>query len=158
MTEDNRVDSNRLMLMSIRPRHVESILGGEKRVELRRTRPVIKHGQPAAIYATTPSAAVVATCRIGAIQSSSPQDLWASVEKISGVTREEYDAYFMDSTTAVALHLTEVTALEHPVSLRHLRGSGPFNPPQTWHFIDGDRLTGMLAEHPAASHLHAMIS
>jgi predicted transcriptional regulator len=158
VTEDNRIDSNRLMLMSIRPRHVESILSGEKRVELRRTRPVIKHGQPAAIYATTPSAAVVATCRIGTIQSSSPQDLWASVGAISGVTREEYDAYFLYSTTAVALHLTEVAALEHPVSLSHLREAGPFNPPQTWHFIDGDRLTGMLAEHPSASHLHAMIS
>lgn len=158
MTDDHRVDPNRLMLMSIRPRHVKSILSGEKRVELRRTRPVIKHGQPAAIYATTPSAAVVATCRIGAIQSASPQDLWGSVERISGITREEYNAYFRSSTTAVALHLTEVAALEHPVSLEHLREAGPFNPPQTWHFIDLDRLTGMLAEHPAASQLHAMIS
>lgn len=157
MAEGKRVDSNRLMLMSIRPRHVESILRGEKRVELRRTRPVIKHGQPAAIYATIPSAAVVATCRISTIQSSSPEDLWASVKEISGVTKEEYDGYFSDSTTAVALHLTEVTALADPVSLTHLRSAGPFNPPQTWHFIDGARLTGMLAEHPAASHLHAMI-
>ncbi|WP_371327831.1 ASCH domain-containing protein [Modestobacter sp. DSM 44400] len=146
------------MLMSIRPRHVESILRGEKRVELRRTRPVIKRGQPVAIYATTPSAAVVATCKISAIETSSPSDLWATVKAICGVTKDEYDAYFADSATAVALHLTEVSALEHPVSLRHLREAGPFTPPQTWHFIDGMRLTGMLADHPAASRLQAMIS
>lgn len=158
MSVNNRLDSNRLMLLSIRPRHVEAILRGEKLVELRRTRPAIKQGQPAAIYATTPSAAVVATCRINTIQASSPGDLWMTIASISGVTRREYDAYFADSTTAFALHLTEVSALEHPVSLSHLRGAGPFNPPQTWHFIDGARLTGMLADHPAASHLHAMIS
>jgi predicted transcriptional regulator len=64
MTPRSQADTpDRVMMLSIHPRHVEKILDSSKTVELRRTRPAVSPGQPVAISGTVPSAALVATCR-----------------------------------------------------------------------------------------------
>ena len=59
-----------MLLFDPVPAHVENILSGIKTVELRLPEPAVAPGQPVAIYATTPSAAVVATCRIERVEVS----------------------------------------------------------------------------------------
>lgn len=144
---------DRLMLLSIRPRHVVHILSGLKTVELRRSRPGILPGQPVAIYSTTPQAAVVALCRVSLVESGAPAAIWRRIGQQSGVRRTEFNDYFGGSKIAVALHLTDVEALADPVSLADLRLSGPFQPPQTWHFLDKDRVNSLFGEHAAAARL-----
>jgi predicted transcriptional regulator len=126
------VDSpDRVMMMSVHPRHVAKILDGTKTVELRRARPTVPSGQPVAIYATVPSAALVATCRITKVEAGPPSEIWSSVRRLVGITRAEYDNYFEGASLAVALHLDDVVELEKEVTLSHLRGQGSFHPPQT---------------------------
>ncbi|WP_157607136.1 hypothetical protein [Sanguibacter suarezii] len=154
MTVDaTRNRHDRLMLLSIRPRHVVHIMSGLKTVELRRSRPGILPGQPVAIYSTTPQAAVVALCRVSHVESAPPATLWGRVGGQSGVRRSDFNDYFTGSKIAVALHLTDVEALEEPVSLADLRLRGPFQPPQTWHFLDRERVRSLFGEHPAAAQL-----
>jgi len=154
------VDGNsygRLMLLSIHPRHVENILTGVKTVELRRTRPVVAPGQPVAIYATTPSAALVATCRIERVEADTPSAIWATSGALAAVTQEEFDRYFEGSMVAVALHLSAVAVLRRSVPLTKIREQGVFHPPQTWHYLDRLRLSRLFGEHPSFAALQCLI-
>lgn len=146
------------MLLSIRPRHVNDIVAGRKTVELRRTRPSVKPGQPVAIYATTPAAALVATCRITRLDSGPPVDLWESVSGRAAVSRLHYDAYFQTAAVAYALHLDGVQTLESRVTLEHLRLTRGFMPPQTWRFLNRQQLEALMEGHPASEALVSLFT
>jgi predicted transcriptional regulator len=146
------------MMLSIHPRHVEKILEGTKSVELRRTRPLVTPGQPVAIYATLPSGALVATCRISEVHAGAPASIWRLVGGDTGVTRAEFDGYFEGAAFAVALRLDAVTALAGEISLKQLRAQGRrFHPPQTWHFLDRQRLIQLVGKHPSSSALTGLL-
>jgi len=152
------VDSfGRLMLLSIHPRHVENILLGAKTVELRRTRPVVEPGQPVAIYATTPSAAVVATCRIERVEVAAPSCLWSTSGALAAISKAEFDRYFEGATSAVALHLCDVAVLRRSVALSEIRQQGAFHPPQTWHYFDRLRLSRTFGGHPSSRALLGLL-
>ena len=137
MSRDAATPVSDLMVLSIHPRHVASILAGEKTVELRRTRPNVAPGQPIAIYSTSPESALVATGRVAHVEVSGPASLRSStLLDAARVSREEYDAYFAGAERAVALHLTDITQLRHRVALSQLRERVRYSPPQTWHFFD----------------------
>jgi predicted transcriptional regulator len=146
-----------MMLLSIHPRHVKAILAGTKTIELRRTRPVIDVGQPVAIYATMPLGALVATCRIASIEADSPTRLWTQVKDHANISKVEYDDYFADTDTAVALYLDRVTPLVGEITLAHLRQQGQFHPPQTWHFLDHTRLRHLVGGHPSLASLTSLL-
>ena len=134
------------MLISIRPRFVDRILDGSKTVELRRSRPLVLPGQPVLIYATSPTAAIVARCRIGSVETNSPEGMWSRHRDRVGVDRAEFDGYYADAKLAVALHLMDVERLLHPVTLRNLRRAGRFHPPQTWQFFSAEAAVMLLGD------------
>lgn len=148
---------DRVMMLSVHPRHVANILCGSKTVELRRTRPDVQPGQPVAIYATVPSAAVVATCRIARVQIATPETVWRTAGSATAVTETEFANYFAGAASAVALHLSDVRALENAVPLAHMRDQAEFHPPQTWHFLDRQRIQDLFADHPSSSALTTLI-
>ena len=147
----------RVMMLSVHPLHVNNILEGTKTVELRRTRPMIHPGQPVAIYATAPSAAVVATCRISDVEMGSPIAIWRSVQTRCGVSRADFNDYYEGTDIAVALHLTDVRQLAHEVALSHMRSQAGFHPPQTWHFLDVHRLTKLIGTHPSSPAITSLL-
>ena len=141
---------SRLMLLSIKPQHVNNILNGSKTVELRRIRPQISSGQPVAVYATLPVAAVVATCRVRQIDVAAPAAIKARHLDDAVISTNEFDAYFSGSNQAVAIHLDKVAVLENPVTLADIRSRhGAYSPPQTWHYFDRAQLDDLLGHHSA---------
>jgi len=154
---DSVPDLDRLMILSIRPRYVESILNGTKSVELRRTRPNVEVGQPIAIYSTSPVASIVAVARVAEVSIGSPTAVWDSARDSAAVTREEFRHYFFGCSTAVAIHLDQVEVLEDTVTLGHMRKQMAFQPPQTWHFVDERRLARLLGAHPSATKLRRLL-
>jgi predicted transcriptional regulator len=158
MTAGVSGSADRVMVLSIHPRHVEKILDGTKSVELRRTRPLVAPGQPVAIYATLPSAALVATCQISEVRAGTPASIWQSVGGMTGLTRAEFDTYFAGAEFAVALHLDAVSALGSEITLGELRAHGRgFHPPQTWHFFDRQRLVQLVGKHPSSRALTSLL-
>lgn len=129
-----------MLLLSIHPRHVESILSGSKRVELRRIRPRIKSGK-ALIYATAPQMELVASFRIAAVVHAPLSLLWQTVHDVAGVTRREFDAYFSGLQAGNAIHIADVLEFRAPVSLHELRAvwSG-FHPPQGFRYLDSQEI------------------
>lgn len=132
-------NNTKLMVMSVHTRHASSILAGRKTVELRKTRPSVSAGQRVALYATSPTQAVVATCVIGSVDVGKPRELKSDLLEAASVTSDEYDTYFAGSTQAVGLHLRDVVMLPRPITLASIRERRTWHPPQTWHFMDADR-------------------
>lgn len=149
--------STRLMVISIHTRHAHSIIRGEKTVELRKTRPLVATGQPVALYATSPTQAVVAICVIERIEVGHPQDLREDLLERAAITSDEYDAYYADCPRAIALHLADVVALSNPITLDSIRMRRSWHPPQTWHFFTRERLAQLAANHAGLEDLLAVM-
>jgi predicted transcriptional regulator len=148
---------SKLMLLSIKPHHVNNILSGRKTIELRRVRPQIKVGQPVAVYGTSPMAAVVATCRVHKVEIATPSEIKERHLRRAAISSDDFDTYFSGIKQAVAIHLGAVTPLEHVVTLQQLRLRRSYNPPQTWHFFDSDQLHDLLDGHVSHSALSALM-
>ena len=146
-----------LMIMSIHPRHLDKIITGAKTVELRKTRPSVRDGQPVALYATSPTRAVVATCMINRVAVGRPTDLKDNLLGAAQVTSLEYDKYFAGSDRAVALYLEDVLTLPEPITLDHIRLTDRWHPPQTWHFVAAERLSTFVGSHRSLASMGAVL-
>ncbi len=117
-------------IISIRPNFAEAILSGKKTVELRRRIPPLPVGTKLWIYATKPTGAVIGSAVIREIVLGSPDEVWTTNEHKVGVSREEFDAYFIGTDNAAGLVLEEVRRVT-PIVIGELRRIRPgFHPPQ----------------------------
>ena len=79
------LDRDRMMILSLRPRFADAILGGVKTVELRRTEPRIRVPTLALLYATTPVRALLGTCIVTSVESGRLAALWQAHGGSSGL-------------------------------------------------------------------------
>lgn len=130
-----------MLFLSIHPSFVRKILSGEKTVELRRQRPRCKAGDWIAIYATTPERCLCGIVQVREVQIGEVDEMWQSVRKQAGVTRDQYDTYFTGSKQAVGIVLENPRTLPAPVSLSELRRVWPeFHPPQSFRYLNEDQI------------------
>jgi predicted transcriptional regulator len=125
MTEDEHI------LISLEPRHAESILEGRKTVELRRRAMNVKVGATVWIYAKRPVGSIVGCAKIRSVHLQAPSTLWRRFGPVCGISRGEFFAYFEGAVQAMALELAECRRLDSSLTLESLRHFNPrFQPPQ----------------------------
>jgi len=125
------------VLMSVKERFAEAILGQSKRYELRRVRPRIAPGATVWLYATKPRGAVVGRFEAGEILSSSPAELWRAIGPHTGVTRKEFMAYFSGCDVA---HAIEV---KRPIRTDPQPLPDAGRAPQSYRFLTGGEVAGL---------------
>ncbi len=144
-----RLDPDRMIVLSLKPRFAEAILSGVKTVELRRTVPKIVVPTRALLYATTPVRALLGTCIITDVRSVGLEALWREYGSRSDLHYHEFQQYFDGLDAGTALTLTEPQAFGQRVPLQDLRARPRgFRPPQSFAYVDtktGDRLIRMAA-------------
>lgn len=129
------------ILISLESRHAENIFAGSKRVELRRRTMNVSPGDTLWIYVKLPVGSIVGHAKIGKVHASSPTALWRRYGSVSGLSKQEFFAYFGEIEQGVALVLEHSTRLRSSLSLDVLRQLDEgFQPPQFF-----ARLT---SEHP----------
>jgi predicted transcriptional regulator len=126
------------ILISLKPRHAEQVLQGNKTIELRRRRPHVEPGTKAWIYATAPVAEIKGSACIERIVTGPTNEVWRNFGKRTGISRTEFDNYFDGCHTAHALVLTDIRVLNRPLSLERMRKlvTG-FQPPQFFCRLNG---------------------
>lgn len=128
--------SRSAILLSVRPKHMNKILAGEKIVEIRRIRPQISSNATILFYASSPEKQLAAIARITDVKVSSPRKLWASSGKESALTRKEFLDYLSGCSKGVSISFADLVEIEPPIALSELRSIWPsFHPPQTHIFI-----------------------
>jgi predicted transcriptional regulator len=133
------------LLVSVRPHYAELLLDGSKTVELRRVRPRAALGTLVLIYASSPARSLVGMGRVAAIHAADQDAVWRSHGEYTGVTREEYDAYFEGCKTAVAITLSDVKRLKRPRMLAELRHKyHGFRPPQSFRYLDAAQVAALV--------------
>jgi predicted transcriptional regulator len=141
----------RAMLLSIRPRFAEMLIAGTKTVELRRTRPGIENSALVVLYASSPVCELIATARVAEIHTAEPAEAWNRFQSDVGITRAEYDQYFLGAPHAVAIRLTDVERLSATHHLSELRRRvDAFRPPQSFRYLSPRQLAALLPGHLGA--------
>ena len=121
------------IVASIHPRHAQAILDGTKTVELRRK--VWRMGAEIDrmfLYETAPTSALVGHVRVGVCRTMPPDELWGHLGARTGVTREEFDAYFDGRDEAHGIGLEWSCRYDHPHPITDL---GLERPPQSWCYV-----------------------
>src|SRR5712671_5544390 len=93
-------EDDKVLLLSIKPKYAEKIFSGNKRVELRRTKPNVKKGDLVAVYVSSPVMALMGEFEVEAVMKNTPRALWCEVNNYAGVSKSEYDEYYEGSKTA----------------------------------------------------------
>ena len=119
------------IILPIKPSYVSRILNGTKRYEFR-TKVSKRDISKILIYETTPTKKVVAEVEIIDVLEMRPDDLWKETEGYGGISKRDYDKYFLDREVAYAYKLGKVTKFEEPKELIHY---GINHAPQSFVYI-----------------------
>jgi predicted transcriptional regulator len=120
------------ILLSINPKHVESILNGTKRYEFRK-RACKRRVEKILIYSTNPIMRVVGEAEVEEILIDAPEIIWKKTEKKSGIDKTFFDQYYEDRDQAIAYKLKNVKKYREP---KELKEYGISNAPQSFQYIE----------------------
>jgi predicted transcriptional regulator len=124
------------ILISLTPRHAESVFSGFKTVELRRKTMRINSGTKAWVYVKLPVGAIIGNVEIKAVHALSPTMLWRRFGSVSGLSESEFFNYFEGVEIGTALELGELNQFENMLPLHALRLiTGKFQPPQFFTYL-----------------------
>lgn len=137
--------SDPALFLSLRPRFAELFLSGEKSVELRRLRPAVSEGTTVLLYASSPRMTLVGQALVAEVKVGSLGQIWREHGADTGISRREYDDYFVGLEKAVAIKLIDVRRLAKPRPLEDLREllSG-FQPPQSYRYLDRAQVAALI--------------
>jgi predicted transcriptional regulator len=140
----------RALLVSLRPRFATLLLSGEKTVELRRRPPDVHRGSLVLMYESSPTRRLVGRGRVQAIDVGTPAEIWREHGVATGVTREEFDAYYEGTARAVAIIMADTRPFARPASLDELRRRwADFRPPQSFRYLNPAQVARLTLPEPA---------
>ena len=121
------------VLMSIKPPFVQKIFSGQKRWEYRRVifkRPV----HTVVVYASTPSRRIVGEFMIDAIITDTVDELWHRTGPESGMSYDEFLAYFHGLERGYAIRIGPLT--RYPTAVDPWVADNRFHPPQSFRYVE----------------------
>lgn len=131
--ESSEQPSGRAVLLSIKPKYVDLILAGMKRVELRRSWPSNDIGVMV-LYSSAPIQKLVGMAYIDRIEECDFENLWALADANGGgVTYDELKAYVDGKKTAFGVMIDRVKIAEVKVDPKELFPD--FTPPQSFLYL-----------------------
>lgn len=134
-----------VVLLSVRPPHVDHLLDGTKTVELRRRRWRVPPGSVVLLYASGKRRALVGSLVVKATEVGMLDAIWDQYGKEAGLTHRAFREYFIGVHQAVAIHVGSARRLDTPVGLDELRRRRPaFTAPQSFRYLALPELSQIL--------------
>ena len=128
--------------MSIKPKYADQIISGDKRVELRRRRPIrIRKGTIVLLYVSGPVQSITGAFWVDSIVEKPTGQLWELVKDTASVTRDEFDKYFTGALLGVGIFFSKFILFPEPILLHTFNKTNiPFHPPQSFRYISIEEL------------------
>jgi len=125
---------NTRLLMSLKPRNAESILNGEKTVEVRRRFSSRWVGHYLTLYASGESSTIVGSARIANVIEANPSSIWSQYGPRIGCSEAIFQDYTHGSANVFAIELEDVHTFERAISLSQLSSllGSDLHPPQSY--------------------------
>ena len=108
------------VLLSIKPKFVESILNGEKRYEFRKVIFKKKSVEKVYIYSSSPVKKIVGTFIVGDIIEDHPREIWERCHKESGIDEVQFFNYFNGRKKGFAIAIEYLEPMDEPIDPRNL--------------------------------------
>jgi len=118
------------VILSIRPKYVESILNGKKLYEFRRSIFKDPEVERVYIYSTSPVRKIVGYFVLRKIIEKNPASLWSECHSSAGIDEEEFFSYFSDKEVGYALRIGDVHTFDVPMDPQGIIPG--FRPPQNF--------------------------
>lgn len=130
-----------ILLLSIRPEYANKIFDRTKTVELRRVRPrLLNEGDRVVVYVSSPQQAVVGSFKVDNIVEKPVTELWEEVEKLAGISHEDFYDYYYGVRLGVGIFLKDIHRFSQPVELHRLRNKLPnLKPPQSFRYLTANQ-------------------
>jgi len=130
------------VILSIKPKYVQSILSGVKRYEFRKSIFSEKYVKEAYIYVTAPTKRIVGQFEIGGIIRDSPECLWDRLGPLSGMNEAEFFGYFQETRIGSAIEIKHVEIFDPQYDPKELIPG--FKPPQSFCYLKYSLITEYL--------------
>ena len=99
------------VLLSIKPKFVESIIKGNKKYEYRKAI-FKKNVDTVVIYKTTPFCKIIGEFEIDGILYDTPENIWHITQEFDGITQDYFDKYFYNRKIAYAIKIGNIKQYE----------------------------------------------
>jgi predicted transcriptional regulator len=136
-----RAEDRSSILLPIHPRFAEALLNGSKTVELRRTK-LPTDLSSVVVYSTNPVMRVVGWLEVKRVERDRPVRLWRRFGEQTGVSRQEFFAYFEGADQGTAIVVRRAHGLSRPIALSTL---GLAKAPQGFCYLSPSALGKVVA-------------
>ena len=110
----------RKLLLPIKPKYVDAIIAGTKRVEYRTRIRKDSEVTTALIYRSGDLKKLVAEFTIGGIIKGTPEQVWEQTKGIGGIEEKDYFRYFANRDKAYAYQICNLVIYPEPIPLVNL--------------------------------------
>ena len=110
----------RKLLLPIKPKYVDAIIAGTKRVEYRTRIRKDSEVTTALIYRSGDLKKIVAEFTIGGIIEGSPKQVWEQTKELGGIEEKDYFQYFANRNIAYAYQICNLVIYPEPIPLVNL--------------------------------------
>ncbi|HEB26937.1 MAG TPA: ASCH domain-containing protein [Porticoccus sp.] len=105
-----------IALLPIRPKYVDEILSGNKKVEFRRTK-FKRDVRYIVIYACYPVKKIVGYFDVEMIDDTTPQMAWDNYGSVGSIDQDSFNDYYKGSERAYVIGIDEVVCFDNHLSL-----------------------------------------
>jgi len=124
------------VLLSVKPKYAEKIVEGKKKYEFRRAIFKRQDVEKVYIYSSSPVSRIIAVFEIERILRDSPEAIWGICHEFAGISREDFFAYFENSSVAYAIEIGDVESFAEPIDPYYVIED--FAPPQSFYYLEMD--------------------
>lgn len=122
------------VLLSIKPKYVNSIIEGNKKYEFRKQIFTKKTAVKLIfIYASAPVKKIIGFFTIDKIIEDHPNKLWQNLSQSSGMDKEDFFDYFKDRDLGYAIKIKKFHPFLEPLDPTKIIQN--FKPPQSFYYI-----------------------
>ncbi len=133
-------------LLSIKPKYVEEIVEGNKKIEFRKTI-FSRQVKEVWIYASSPIKKIVAVFSPGGIIEDSPKSLWRKYKYISGMKEEDFINYFYGKDVGYAVEIDALRVFKKAFEPNEIIRE--FTPPQSYYYFNTISYKDVRKKHAA---------
>ena len=122
------------VLLSVKPKYAEEIIGISKKYEFRKS--IFKRSdvEKVYIYSSSPVSKIIASFEIKQVLKNSPKKIWDLCHEYAGISEKDFFEYFKNSSVAFAIEIEELDVFEKPID--PFSEFGNFKPPQSFYYLD----------------------
>ncbi len=125
------------VLLSIKPKYVERIADGEKKLEFRKVIfKSVNRPDRIYIYCTSPVKKIMGYFTTGEIFEDDPAELWNRFRNLAGISEEEFFEYFSGKKRGFAISIEDYNEFDDAIDPYDVIPN--FTPPQSFCYVDKD--------------------